>query len=69
MRVKTALNKVTLTGAADHVQFLPSGLASNAPVVFTVKAVDCDTPATAVDHRVTPGPHLQRRTGLLLRGG
>ena len=42
MRVKTALNKVTLTGAANHVQFRPDGLASNAPVVFTLKAVNCE---------------------------
>ena len=41
LRINNALEDVTLTSGADNVQFLPSGLATNAPVVFTAKAVDC----------------------------
>lgn len=41
LRINTALEDVTLTSAANNVQFLPSGLAANAPVVFTAKAIDC----------------------------
>ena len=41
LRINTALENVSLTSGDDNVQFLPSGVAANAPVVFTAKASDC----------------------------
>ena len=41
LRINNPLENVTLTGGANFVQFLPSGLAANAPIVFTAKAVNC----------------------------
>ena len=42
MRTNTGLSNVTLTGGNNRVSFLPGGLASNGPVVFGLKANDCE---------------------------
>ena len=41
LRVNDGLNDAVLTGGDNHVHFLPSGLALNGPVSFTLKADDC----------------------------
>lgn len=50
MRINTALDNVTLTGGDDHIFFRPNGLADNGPVIFTLKATDCEYQQ---QHRIT----------------
>ena len=41
MRVNDGMSNVALTGGDNRVLFLPSGLALNGPVSFTLKSDDC----------------------------
>ena len=41
MRVNDGMSHVALTGGDNRVLFLPSGLALNGPVSFTLKSDDC----------------------------
>jgi type IV fimbrial biogenesis protein FimT len=42
MRVTGALESVSVAGGDDYIAFQPGGHASNGPVIFTVKADNCE---------------------------